>query len=290
MTQQNQPFLFVPKLIISGECENLYKVPFHTFGSIKKRSLRLKPCDHNSLDWVDIAVVGTSTSPEQIVKAAVPLALVWGDSRPNSAATSPTKSPFLASPFRKRVEQENEILLQEILEIVHGNSTTAFQAFIAKQGRAIPHPSCCFSIVTAKRSVDFFISSGTSQSRDAELAKAMIDSLKSLMNGYNQRQRASVGLIQTSLETIRRKDNELKSDELFDAARRSDLGRLRYLLDNGVPVDIMDASGDTILILACRLGMFEVCRLALHEYSAKNDPHPEYGQTGEFPGIDMDYA
>lgn len=45
---------------------------------------------------------------------------------------------------------------------------------------------------------------------------------------------------------------------------------LRHLLDRGVPVDLMDESGDTLLISACRLGLYDICCVALHEYSAKN--------------------
>ena len=48
---------------------------------------------------------------------------------------------------------------------------------------------------------------------------------------------------------------------LFKAAKVSDLGTLRWYLDNGCPGDFMDENGDTILIVACRLGLFDVARL-----------------------------
>ena len=268
--------LHVPSLLWSNLYQNIYKVPFHTFGSAKKRHLRLKPCEINSVDCsVSVTLIsGDASSEIQNVKAAHPLALIWGDPRPNSAValstqSSPTKSPFLHSPFSKRVKEENEVLLQDVIEIVSGNSTAAFQAFIAKNGRScVPHASCCFSILTRKRSVDFYISSGgSSQMEDTKMAQAWVDSLKSVLRSFHQRQRTSVGLLQSSIETIRHRD---QSKELFGAVTRADLAGLRYLLDNGVPIDLMDESGDTVLITACRLGLYEVCRLALHEYSAKN--------------------
>lgn len=104
-----------------------------------------------------------STLESQIAKAAYPLALIWGNSRPNTEASSSTttslaKNSFLQSPYTKCVKEENEVLSQDFIEIVHGNSTSRFQAFIAKNGRSsIPHQSSCISIVTHKRSVDFFV-------------------------------------------------------------------------------------------------------------------------------------
>eukprot|EP00956_Cyclotella_meneghiniana_P007182 scaffold9783_cov52-Cyclotella_meneghiniana.AAC.5 len=71
--------LYVPSLIWTGNCEDLYKVPFHTFGKVKKRHLRLKPCEPNSVDWVDVAIVNVTTAAideersSDITKAAYPL-------------------------------------------------------------------------------------------------------------------------------------------------------------------------------------------------------------------------
>ena len=266
----------------------MHKVPFHTFGKVKKRHLRLKPCEPNSVDWVDVAIVNVTTAAigeersSDITKAAYPLALVWGDTiRPNSASlstTSPAKSAFLPSPFSKRVKEENMILLQDIIDVSSGNSTAAFQAFIAKNGRSsIPHSSSCFSIVTAKRSVDFFVSSeGMSSHQDAAMAQAWVDSIKSLLHSFRNKQRANIDTLQSTLQTIQ----TLKSKELFEAAAQGDTRKLRFLFDNGMPVDYMDdSSGDTVLILASRLGLYDICKLTLHEYQAKNDPHPNFGQT-----------
>jgi len=53
----------------------------------------------------------------------------------------------------------------------------------------------------------------------------------------------------------------------FEAARRRDLVALRHHFGYGCPVDrIDDATGDTVLLVACRLGFADVARLALVEY------------------------
>ena len=66
---------------------------------------------------------------------------------------------------------------------------------------------------------------------------------------------------------------------LFEYCRRGQVELVRQVLDQGCDVDLMSAaSGDTILLLSCRLGHEELVKLAL-DRKAKNDPHPEFGET-----------
>ena len=66
------------------------------------------------------------------------------------------------------------------------------------------------------------------------------------------------------------------SDSIFEAAKSQDIGTLRRFFESGCPVDLMDAaSGDTVLIIACRLGHTDVARLAVTEYHGKLH-HTEY--------------
>eukprot|EP00956_Cyclotella_meneghiniana_P045214 scaffold359150_cov83-Cyclotella_meneghiniana.AAC.1 len=105
------------------------------------------------------------------------------------------------------------------------------------------------------------------------MAQAWVDSIKSLLHSFRNKQRANIDTLQSTL-------SEIKSKELFEAAAQGDTRKLRFLFDNGMPVDYMDdSSGDTVLILASRLGLYDICKLTLHEYQAKNDPHPNFGQT-----------
>ena len=67
---------------------------------------------------------------------------------------------------------------------------------------------------------------------------------------------------------------------LFMAVRQGNVGIVRDFLINGCPVDIAEDkhSGDTIIIVACQYDKRNIVKLAL-EWQAKNDPHPEHGQT-----------
>ena len=65
--------------------------------------------------------------------------------------------------------------------------------------------------------------------------------------------------------------------ESADAAALSAL--LHHALHVLGSMDVMDsASGDTPLMLACRLGHDEMAAICLR-HGAKNDPHPSFGQT-----------
>lgn len=66
---------------------------------------------------------------------------------------------------------------------------------------------------------------------------------------------------------------------LFVSTQNGDKNSVQQLLSAGVPVNFIDpASTDSPLMLACRFGHADIVRLCL-DYGAKNDPHPDYGQT-----------
>lgn len=66
---------------------------------------------------------------------------------------------------------------------------------------------------------------------------------------------------------------------LFPAVLRGDTAAVVALFDQGCPVDLIEAgTGDTALLLACRLGDVGIARECLQRGS-RNDPHPEFGQT-----------
>ena len=166
---------------------------------------------------------------------------------------------------------------------------------LAKNGsNSIPSNSeCCFSLVSEERSVDFFVQSDSSslglndhEEGDVQLASALIDSIQTLLDNFHNRNNKNTHQQQqqnqhthqlrsitspTAIRTMQQFDAKLHSKLLFQAARASDIGSLRYYFDiKGCPVDFMDnESGDTVLIIACRLGLFDVARLALLGYNAK---------------------
>lgn len=66
---------------------------------------------------------------------------------------------------------------------------------------------------------------------------------------------------------------------LFPAVTRGDVPAVLALFDQGCPVDLVQTgTGDTPMLLACRLGDIEMTRECLRRGS-RNDPHPEFGQT-----------
>eukprot|EP01032_Pedospumella_encystans_P032548 gene32548-36749_t len=70
-----------------------------------------------------------------------------------------------------------------------------------------------------------------------------------------------------------------KANQIFFWALTGDCKSLRLALESGVSVNLIDpVTTDSPLMIACRKGHTDVVRLCL-EFGAKNDPHPEFGQT-----------
>ena len=273
----SNPPLLVPSLLWGGD-GSLYKIPFHTFGAAKKRYLRLKPYnnDNDFSDCIEVALVvdnqADSTKKYYVVKAASPLALIWSDPHSSVGNNTENSGGLLSSPlFKKRLNNDHELLVEDIIQVQSGNRTSAFQAFIAKNGiESIPNESCCFSLISDKRSLDFYctLGKGNIDGMDAKLANEWKCSIQTLLNNFHLKQknlqRPSLGssIASSMVRTRQHWDPKLHSNSLFEAAKASDLGTLRWFFDHGCPIDFMDVTtGDTILIVACRLGLFDVARL-----------------------------
>lgn len=233
-------------------------------------------------------------------------------------ATSPTlMSSLLSSTLFKRMvitnnadtasvnsRDQHELLIEDMTGITVGPNTAAFHAYIAKNGTwSIPqNENCCFSLLSNRRTIDFFVQGvDGDENADVKVATAWKEALRTLLVNYDnhrreiqrieleQRQRQFASpLISRSIPILTRTndivplwDPTLHASKLFEAVRCHDLDTLRYYLDkSGCPIDYMDpTTGDTILLLACRLGLSDVVRLSLLGYHAKNDPHPTHGQT-----------
>lgn len=70
-----------------------------------------------------------------------------------------------------------------------------------------------------------------------------------------------------------------RPNQIFFWALTGDFNSLKTALEGGMSVNVIDpVTTDSPLMIACRKGHTEVVRLCL-EYGAKNDPHPEFGQT-----------
>ena len=199
---------------------------------------------------------------------------------------------------------QHELLVEDMTGIMVGPNTAAFHSYIAKNGTwSIPQiEDCCFSLLSNRRTIDFFVRGvDGDENEDIKVATAWKEALRTLLVNYDnhrrelqrveleQRQRQfasphisrSMPILTRTNDLVASWDPPLHASKLFEAVRCHDLDTLRYYLDTlRCPIDYMDpTTGDTILLLACRLGLSDVVRLALLGYHAKNDPHPTYGQT-----------
>ena len=69
------------------------------------------------------------------------------------------------------------------------------------------------------------------------------------------------------------------ANQIFFWALTADYNSLKRALEGGMSVNVIDpVTTDSPLMIACRKGHTNIVRLCL-EYGAKNDPHPEFGQT-----------
>ncbi len=293
------PPLLVPRLLWGCEESNsLYKVPFHTFGTAKRRYLRLKPYESNPGDrwstspsWVDVALIDDPTlnfsaQNHCIVKASSPLAFVWNDPKLSFASSpSPLKKLAAAATTRDRNSIDRELLLDDIIQFIDGKRTAAFKAFVAKNGNStVPHESQCFSLITLQRSFDFFVRKndvgGNTAMRsgedDAKLATSWKSAIRMLLDNVCILRRNGLEAPQQQQRMLSLPAKTYR-DAMFEAAKSQDIGTLRWYFESGCPVDLMDAaSGDTVLIIACRLGHLDVARLAVTEYHGKlhrKNPH-----------------
>eukprot|EP00979_Chaetoceros_neogracilis_P017733 scaffold10267_cov270-Chaetoceros_neogracile.AAC.31 len=72
----------------------------------------------------------------------------------------------------------------------------------------------------------------------------------------------------------------LRKKQFFAAAKYGETQKFRWYLEQDYNIDTIENESrrDTALIAACRLGRTDIVQIAL-EFDAKNDPHPEFGQT-----------
>ena len=239
-----------------------WKIPYHTVGNAKKRLLRIKHAKLNDKMKVKIRISttsGSNSSSDDVGNyedAAYPLSLEWVD-------------------IVNRKQNPKSMCFENVISIQSGHKTQAFQAYMAKNGKdSVPCSQNCFSIVSSNRSIDLY-------------AKGSVDLQKWIVPLNNLMCQVQFSTKKyKSLRRLPRKQSiesydgsESKVEALLVSARSGDVDSFLWYLENGYPVDCMDkTNGDTALIIACRLGIPDIVKVALDK-GAKNDPHPTYGQT-----------
>ena len=189
-------------------------------------------------------------------------------------------------------------------------------------GGRLPDASLCFSIVTHQRTLDLAADSVHEARRWIVALQSLVEqheawnggnsATKRIMPkrsrvGSNPRQRisspisrltpspdfndsfTSVGSDGSVTDTA--EWNAAHNEKVFHAARTGNVQSLVAYIDrDGCPIDVMEgSSGDTPLLLACRLGHAHVVDLCLKR-GAHNDPHPSYGQTALQAAVSSGHA
>ncbi|GMI07927.1 hypothetical protein TrLO_g11614 [Triparma laevis f. longispina] len=272
----------IPQLLWDGV--TFHKYPFNTTGgNPKQRMFRLK---HGKKDepGTEIIVRGggydnyfvDKYQQQGVLKMAhLPLTLEWYDSK-----KGPSK------------KADKSLPLDEIYEIKRGHQTPTFWSFAASRGvGGMHHMSVCFSLNGDERTVDVGCDT-------KEQMEAFLQALGGVMRWVKE-QRANpnetnvdYGEDVEGAHVSNAPYNEAEDKgKLFAAIKTDDLEMVKFHLDQkNCPIDIMDDfSGDTALISACRLGRIDIVNLAL-ERGARNDPHPEFGQTALQSAVSAGHA
>jgi hypothetical protein len=195
-------------------------------------------------------------------------------------------------------KQARSLPLSSVAEIVVGQKTNAFFTQVNKRGReALPPVSLCFSLICNDRTVDL-------AATNEEDFKGWIHGLRALLQtvqhvpplgGVVYPPTAPVVAASASSAVISvvgggdgsSGDGALTNGELkkiwmttlFDHCRHNRLNEVREIMNEGCDVDLMErGTGDTALMIACRKGRTHIVKLCL-ERGARNDPHPQFGQT-----------
>lgn len=250
----------IPRVLANGGL--LYKVPYH-----------------------NTSIVGYAAIPRRVW-----VTVVEGDHGDRLITwTDPTASA--PSTSKKSSGGTRNLSLGLVTEIREGRSTKAFEAH--KDSSAVQETEKCFSLVTRTRTLDLVAAS----KEEATIWAAGLRELLSLppaVNGSNASVVSArtiddfrlVALSSRRSNTIAAADPVKKKQQLgvwrsqiFDLARRNRINAVASCLAEGCPIDLLETgTGDTLLIIACRVGNAPLVELCL-SWRAKNDPHPEFGDT-----------
>lgn len=196
-----------------------------------------------------------------------------------------------------------------VTEVRAGHRTPAFerQLQIASKSSVVRDPDKCFSLVAKSRTLDLVASckeeadvwvsalrealfpTSDSSASDAVLSARVMEDYKtsalSPRHGNSESIDKAAHYGQALSSSSSRSGLASKAQlvawrsVVFDLARRARTQEIAACLHDGCPVDLLEpGEGDTMLMIACRLGHVQLVELCL-SWRAKNDPHPEFGET-----------
>ncbi len=218
----------------------------------------------------------------------------------------------------KTSELGRELVLFDESKVVSGHSTPAFWKLANRNGQ-LPRHELCFSVISTTRSLDCAAESPASAMEWKEGLETFLNSIfnrndsKYIDNhsdysennkppppmlpppGYRQTKSKNAPQSHVAppppppLPPAPVEDpfkQEIMMKQLFVASHTGNNALLQELLGQGINVNSMEAgTSDTPLMIACRKGNSIGVKLCL-EFGARNDPHPEFGQTALHAGVD----
>jgi ankyrin repeat protein len=246
----------------------LWKIPFHTVGNPQRRILHIKKANcHKKKNKK------SSSSNSKTTKGVTKVQVLKSPTRAQmESVANPLTLELSDATTKKSVSKQ--IGVQEMIEIKEGQNTHAFKAFKTRHGKsAVPLSNLCFSIICAERTFDFYTEAPS-------LTTMIIEALRRLLNQLTSSLPSSSLKAFTIAKLRNKMDPTLNESHFFIAAKSGDVKAFLWYLEHGISIDTMenDERRDTALIAACRLGREDIVEIAL-QFDAKNDPHPQFGQT-----------
>ena len=229
----------VPPLIREGGY--LWKVPGHNVTTAaRRRWFRLAP--HRPRNG----------PPEETV------AVTWCDPRALRASLSSPQHGFPPEP------KVRSLALADVVELRPGHATPAWWSQ-ASARKALPVEDLCWSLVSRdNKTLD--LAAETVQ--EARLWKEALAAILRELGGPRQTSSAQPTTANPVALRLKRAVAEGRRDEVAS-----------LLASRQIETDAaLDESGDTALLLACRLGRAACAEVAL-AHGARNDPHPTWGGT-----------
>lgn len=257
----------------------LFKVPYHSF-TIGSAVIRRQ--------WVMVTQSNTG------------LEISWCD--PTASASDRTSAHSLD--------------LRLVTEVREGHRTKAFERQLQQlsgSSSVVHERDKCFSLVTKARTLDLVASckdearvwvsalrellfSQTSSDAESNCSARVMENYRtsalSPRSSYAS-QHQDFSKPQSSLPTTTSSSKAKLAawrNSIFDLARKNRIQEVAACLHDGCPIDLLEpGDGDTVLMIACRLGHVQLVELCL-SWRAKNDPHPEFGETALQAAVNSSHA
>jgi ankyrin repeat protein len=302
----------------------LWKIPYNGKGEPEKRVVMIKRAAKLARYSQEVKIIGSSDGNHSKVGYGLTRGSSQEmnvDQTHTYISFPPTLLWFAADKIGEGMQNGRELALFEDTQVISGHGTTAFWKLANRKGSALPRHELCFSVVATTRSLDVAAETVS----EAEEWKKSLDTLLEIFKPINERtvienqenlysqQLLNLGVgegqstppppptqhsktspifrhappvVSSPQDEMDALQQEALTKQMFAAANACDNLQLSEVLGNNIPVNIMEpATFDTPLMICVRNGNAEGTQLCL-DYGARNDPHPDFGQTALHAGVD----